>query len=101
MSAPPFELFFADRAHEVLAELREKRHVRKRKKVAKTLRLLAEQGPSYPGLNCHPYQSVPGPNGATLWECYVENQTPSAWRIWWCYGPDADSLTIIDIGPHP
>ena len=33
------------------------------------------------------------------WE--VENRTPGAWRLWWCYGPEADTITLVTVGPHP
>ncbi len=36
-----------------------------------------------------------------LWESYVENKTPSAWRVWWIYGPADGQITIVTIGPHP
>ncbi len=53
------------------------------------------------GLHSHKYHSITGPNGEDVWESYVENRTPGAWRIWWIYGPDADTLTVVTIGPHP
>jgi hypothetical protein len=49
----------------------------------------------------HKYASIWGPDGEEVWESYVENRTPGAWRIWWIYGPAADTLTIVTIGPHP
>lgn len=102
MSAPPFNLIYTPSALAVLNELVAKaRYKVKAKKVAKTLRLLEQQGPSHPGLETHLYRSIKGPNGEPLWESYVENKTPSAWRIWWVYGPGSDTLTIITIGPHP
>lgn len=102
MSAPPFTLVYTPSVLAVLADLAGQAQYKvKAKKVAKTLRLLEQAGPAYPGLESHQYQSVKGPNGEPLWESYVENKTPSAWRIWWVYGPDADTLTIITIGPHP
>lgn len=102
MSAPPFTLLYTREAEQVIDELRSrKQYTDKLKKVRKALRLLKDPGPSYPGLHSHQYQSVPGPGGEPLWESYVENKTPSAWRIWWIYGPDADQLTIVTIGPHP
>jgi hypothetical protein len=52
-------------------------------------------------LHPHDYQSIPGPGGVPLWESYVENKTPSAWRIWWIYGPDDGQITIVTIGPRP
>lgn len=40
-------------------------------------------------------------DGEEVWESYVENKTPGAWRLWWVYGPGADTLTIVIVGPHP
>lgn len=102
MTAPPFTLIYMPEAERVLDDLRAKaQYADKLKKVRKALRLLQSQGPRHPGLNSHRYHSVPGPGGADLWESYVENRTPSAWRIWWVYGPGADELSIVTLGPHP
>jgi hypothetical protein len=45
---------------------------------------------------------------AKVWDSYVENRIPGAWRIWWMYGPDeirdnqtVAVITVLDIGPHP
>lgn len=100
MSAPTFALAYTSEAAKIIANLQTKpQHAAQFKKVRKALRLLAND-PRYPGLNSHAYQSIPGPGGATLWESYVENHNPSAWRIWWIYGPEKDELTIVTIGPH-
>lgn len=102
MSAPPYDLVYTTEAEKVINDLRSKaQYATKLKKVRKALRLLADPGPTYPGLNSHQYQSVKGPGGEPVWESYVENHTPSAWRIWWIYGPDADMITVVTIGPHP
>jgi hypothetical protein len=102
VSAPPFVLLYTPEAEKVLTDLASKaQHATKLKKVRKALYLLEQMGPTYPGLNSHRYQSIPGPGAAELWESYVENKTPSAWRIWWVYGPDHDAITIVTIGPHP
>lgn len=102
MSAPPFVLQYTDEAEAIIDDMRaEPKHAVKFKKVRKTLKLLRDPGPRHPGLNSHPYQSVPGPGGAKLWESYVENKTPSAWRIWWIYGPGSEEITVVTIGPHP
>ncbi|MGH3873336.1 MAG: hypothetical protein ACRDSR_17815 [Pseudonocardiaceae bacterium] len=101
MSAPPFTLFLTDEAQRELDELGKPAHAVKRKKVTKGLRLLRDVGPGHPGLNSHQYQSPTGPNGEEVRESYVENKTPSAWRLWWVYGPGADTLTIVTVGPHP
>lgn len=101
MSAPPFRLDYTAEAQNVIEGLVGRAYAEKRKKVEKALRLLREIGPSHPGLQSHKYHSVTGPNGEDLWESYVENHASSAWRIWWVYGPPADTLTIVTIGPHP
>lgn len=102
MSAPPFKLSYTPSALAVLTDLAgSARHRVKAKKIAKTLRILEKIGPSYPGLHSHQYVSVKGPGGQPLWESYVENNTPGAWRIWWICGPEPAGLTIITVGPHP
>lgn len=101
MSAPPFTLVYTDEASTVLAKLDSGQYRTKHKKVLRTLKQLQVYGPRHPGLQSHRYQSVPGPRGEPLWESYVENRTPGAWRIWWVYGPEPGQLTIVTIGPHP
>jgi len=103
VNAPPFALLYTREAEKVLGDLRDggAQYTVKLKKVRKALRLLEQRGPRHPGLQSHAYHSVPGPDGATLWESYVENKTPSAWRIWWIYGPAGDQITIVTVGPHP
>lgn len=77
-----------------------RRDVRRHRRLAKALALL-EQDPSYPSLVTHRFEGVEGPGGEPVWESYVENRTPSAWRIWWFYGPDSGEITVVAIGPHP
>jgi hypothetical protein len=69
--------------------------------VQKALRQLRDAGPSYPGLHSHKYESLTGPGGEDVWESYIENKTPGAWRLFWVYGPDGDELTVVTLGPHP
>lgn len=72
------------------------------KQVNKTLALLAGN-PKHPGLNSHPYDGIANPftPGKCVWEAYVQNRTPAAYRLFWCYGPEAGQLTIITITAHP
>lgn len=102
MSAPPFELLYTCEAEKVINDLRAKQqYASKLKKIRKALRRLEQAGRRRPGLRSHDYKSIPGPGGDTLWESYVENETASAWRIWWIYGPGDGQLTIVTVGPHP
>lgn len=72
------------------------------KQVAKTVNLL-RQNPRHPGLNTHEYDSIENPydKKKKVFEAYAQNRTSGAYRVFWCYGPDAKELTIIAITPHP
>jgi len=94
VSAFSFALVYTDEALRVLDDLAKPAYAAKLKKAKKTLRLLRDVGPGHPALNSHKCQSLTGPNGEDVWESYIENRTPSAWRIWWLYGPTPDTLTI-------
>ncbi|MFB8790462.1 MAG: hypothetical protein U7123_16820 [Potamolinea sp.] len=52
-------------------------------------------------LKTHKYDSLTGPDKEEVFESYVENNTPGAWRIFWYYGPDKSMITILAITPHP
>ena len=68
MSAPPFVLLYTREAERVIEDLcGSQQYATKLKKVRKTLLLLEQAGPRHPGLNSHDDQSVPGPDGTTLW----------------------------------
>jgi len=73
------------------------------KKKAKIVRCLAKLGsnPRHPGLNSHSYAEIRGPLGEQIWESYVENNTTSAWRVWWFYGPEQGEITVYLIAEHP
>jgi hypothetical protein len=72
------------------------------KQVYKTVTLLAAN-PRHPGLQTHAYHSLPHPYDPSekVFEAYAQNQTPSAYRVFWCYGPEKAQLTLIAIAPHP
>ncbi len=72
------------------------------KQVEKCVRLLLED-PRHPGLQTHEFTSIDHPyeKGARVFEAYVQNPTPGAYRLFWCYGPAQGEITIIAITPHP
>lgn len=70
------------------------------KAVKKCLELL-ESNPRHPGLNTHKFHSLTGPGGSDVFEAYAQNNTPSAYRVFWCYGPGKGRITVIAITPHP
>ncbi|OGT32827.1 MAG: hypothetical protein A3C44_03595 [Gammaproteobacteria bacterium RIFCSPHIGHO2_02_FULL_39_13] len=95
------ELFFLQSALDDLHELESNSaHHKRLKAVRKTLALM-ENNLRHPGLHTHKYTSLCGPNGEEVFEAYAENNTPSAYRIFWCYGPNKKQITIIAITPHP
>jgi hypothetical protein len=72
------------------------------KQVHKTLELLS-QDPQHPGLKTQVYSNLTNPYDKTakVFEAYVQNNMASAYRIFWCYGPDKGEITILAITPHP
>lgn len=100
MTAPPFEVVLSDKvdAWAKAAATSPKLHM-KFKKFKKAVKLLREVGPSHPGLRTHKMSVWCGPNGEPVWNSYVENATPSAWRMYWIYdGPDR--IHVLSVGPH-
>lgn len=96
-----FTLRFSGEADRVLQDLEgDRKHAAKLKKIKKALGYL-ETNPRHRGLQTHEYASISGPNNEKVFEAYVENHTPSAWRIWFWYGPSKGEITILTIGPHP
>ena len=96
---PMWKLLFSNEARRVLAEL-EVSDTKKHKKVSHTLGLM-EKNLRHQGLKTHKYKSYSGPNGEEIFESYVENKTPSAFRVFWYYGPGKGVITIFAITPHP
>lgn len=103
----PFELKYTEEAQSQFDELSKDRNLAKRfRAVRKALGFLA-MDPAYPGLHTHKYESIEGPDRTEVFEAYAENNTPAAYRIFWCYYPpkketDAiGAITILAITPHP
>lgn len=72
------------------------------KKVVKTIQLLSAN-PRHPGLKTHEYNSMKHPYDpkGKVFEAYVENHTPGAYRLFWCYGPLENEITLVRVTPHP
>jgi hypothetical protein len=72
------------------------------KQIKKSLGYLATN-PKHPSLKTHAYDYISHPydSGQKVFEAYAQNNTPSAYRLFWCYGPDKKQITIIAITPHP
>ncbi len=95
------ELSFTPEAQANLEGLKTSKALARRyKAVLKALGYL-ETNPRHPGLHTHEFSSLKGAHGEKVFEAYAENKTSAAHRIFWHYGPDKDSITIIAITPHP
>jgi len=78
------------------------------KQVRKTLGYL-ETNLGAKSLQTHEFESLTRRYGEKIFEAYVQQNTPGAYRIFWHYGPDeVDStgsriavITVIAIIPHP
>jgi hypothetical protein len=99
-----YGLRFSKRAAETIRELDggDPNQQAKLKKIRRALARL-EADPRHPGLASHLYESFPVDRNVRVWDSYVENHTPSAWRIFWHYGPDEGDqsvITVLAITPH-
>jgi mRNA-degrading endonuclease RelE of RelBE toxin-antitoxin system len=98
--SPAFRLEFTPTARSQLEALKSTKP-EKYKKVGKTLHYL-ESNPRHPGLQTHEFRSLAGPAREKVYEAYVENRTPAAFRVFWCYKRDHPGvITIVAITPHP
>ncbi len=100
-----FELDWTDEAKSVYNSLKSDAS---QKSHYKAIKFLA-QDPHYKSLQTHEFKSLSGPNGEKVFEAYVEQNTPNAYRLFWYYGPDETDekgnripiITIMGIAPYP
>ena len=70
------------------------------RKLAKAVQHLAAN-PYHPGLQSHEIAPLTKRYGQKVFESYLENNTPSAGRVFWVYGPDRGEITVVALEPHP
>ena len=110
-----FKILFTDEALEIFNHLKrtaEKKPSKAKsksssqqglfKQVKKTLKFLS-QNPRHPGLHTHEYGGLEHPWDPKfkVFEAYVQNRSSGAYRLFWCYGPSKDQITVITIIRHP
>ena len=98
-----FELRFTRTADDQLKNLEQAPSKRGLvKQIKKSLGFL-QINPKHSSLHTHPYDSISHPfdSSEKVFEAYAQNNTPSAYRIFWCYGPEKKQITIIALTPHP
>ena len=102
------ELRFTPTAREALASLeRDRASAGVLRQVRKTLGLL-ETNLRHPSLQTHKFRSLAGPDGGEVFEAYIQQHSPAAFRVFFVYGPDRREgrrrvpvLTIVAITAHP
>jgi len=103
------ELRFKPTADEQLTQLESTPHLEGTlKQVRKTLGYL-ETNLRAKSLQTHEYVSLTKRYGMKVFEAYVQQNTPAAYRVFWYYGPDEIDkhgrriliITIVAITSHP
>jgi hypothetical protein len=94
-----FELIYQPSAEATLANI-ERTDLKKYRKILKTLALM-QTNFRHPSLQTHKFDDLSGPNGEEVFEAYIKNKTPAAFRVFWYYGPAQRMITILAIVPHP
>ena len=70
------------------------------KKFVKVLGYL-QQNPRHNSLQTHEIDDLTRKYGFKIFQSYLENNTPSAGRLFWAYGPDKQEISVLGIEPHP
>ena len=96
-----YSLSFTITAKDALKQLKHSPSLKKRfKAVSKALKYL-ESNPQHPSLQTHEFYSLKGPDKEKVFEAYAEQDTPSAYRIFFYYGKKRGEIRIFAITPHP
>lgn len=97
----PFSITISEKAREALKALKKNPALKKRYKAVEKALIYLASNPRHPSLNTHEFKGLSGPNGERIFEAYAENNTPGAYRVFWCYGPHQNEITILEITAHP
>ncbi|MBQ8459270.1 type II toxin-antitoxin system RelE/ParE family toxin [bacterium] len=95
-----YQFKYTKEAEQNLRDLKKQGQLKKLKKIKEALDKLKEN-PRHPGLHTHKNESFKTDNNEDVFQSYAENHTPSAYRIFWYYGPDKNFITIVTITQHP
>jgi hypothetical protein len=106
LGVPHFREFYVDLLNRATSGTLNKDEARLFKKLSKVISFL-ENNPAHNSLNSHEigelsarYSKQIGKD-VKVWQSYIENNTPAAGRLYWCYGPVRGVITIIGLEPHP
>ena len=94
-----FELIFTPQAAERYFELENNRAKHGIFKQLKKALDYLKENPRHPSLNTHKYEELSKHYGKEIFEAYVQQNTPSAYRIFFYYSGKGQ-ITIIAITPY-
>jgi hypothetical protein len=100
MGVPEMEAFWTDLSTRKQQGKLDRDEEKFFKKFVKTLGYLG-QNPRHNSLASHEIGDLTRKYGFKVFQSYLENNTPSAGRIFWAYGPDREDITVLAIEPHP
>ena len=100
MGIPEMEEFWNSLSNKIKNKSATKTEEKQYKQIGKALYLLSIN-PRYPSLKTHEIEPLTNRIDMKVWQSYLENNTPSAGRIYWAYGPNKEDITILAIEPHP
>ena len=100
MGLPEMDALWKDLSMRKLSGVLDKDEERFFRKLVKALTYLQEN-PRHNSLATHEIEDLTRKCGFKVFQSYLENNTPSAGRLFWAYGPDKGAITILAIEPHP
>lgn len=96
----PFDLYFTETAENQIRDIESDASKKGLIKQLKKALCHLSQNTQHPGLNTHTMKNLDSLFGCKVFSSYVQNQTPQAHRILWCYGPKQKQITILAVIPH-
>lgn len=96
-----FQIKFSEKAKEEFFKLKELKSKNSQYKAVGKALAYMKINLRHPSLNTHKFDAMESPFGGDVFESYAQNNTPGAYRIFWCYGPEKGEITILAITPHP
>lgn len=106
MGVPEMEEFWQDLKMRAFKKKLSKNELRFFKKLSKAFFYLS-QNPQHSSLNSHEISALSSRltkiigKKIKVWQSYLENNTPAAGRVYWCYAPQKGHITVVGVEPHP
>jgi mRNA-degrading endonuclease RelE of RelBE toxin-antitoxin system len=95
-----FKLIYSPPFESQLKTLETTRHSTKRFKAVSKALLLLSNNPRHPSLRTHEYKIYSKEYGFKVYGASAENNTPQAYRIFFTYGQDKDTLVLLSVAAH-